>query len=215
MALVLHGYFRSSTSLRVRAALNYKGLAYDQVAHHLRKGEQRSQDYLAINPQGLVPALVTKEGTVISQSPAILEWLEEAHPEPPLLPSDPAGRARVRSLCAMIGCEIHPLNNLRVLNHIRSEFGADDEGVAKWFRHWVGETFVPLETRLASEPATGRFCHGDTPTLADIYLYAQFINNGRFGVDHAPFPTIRRIFEACDASEAFRDARPENQPDAE
>lgn len=215
MALVLHGYFRSSTSLRVRVALNYKGIAYSQITHHLRKGEQRGADYLALNPQGLVPALVDEEGNVLTQSPAILEWLEEAHPEPPLMPADPLGRARVRLLCAMIACEIHPLNNLRVLNDIRARFSADDAAVAEWFRHWVTETFDPLEKRLASESATGRFCHGDTPTLADIHLYGQVINNRRFEVDHAPYPTIHRIFAACDASEAFDAARPENQPDAE
>lgn len=215
MSLVLHGYFRSSTSLRVRAALNYKGLDYEQVAHHLRKGEQRGEAYLAVNRQGLVPSLVTEDGHVLTQSPAILEWLEEAYPDPPLLPADPLGRARVRSLAAMIGCEIHPLNNLRVLSELRGRFGADDGTVAEWFRHWVTTTFDPLEARLAREGATGRFCHGDTPTLADVYLYAQVINNRRFDVDHAPYPTISRIFEACDANAAFAAARPEKQPDAE
>lgn len=215
MAITLHGYFRSSTSFRVRAALNYKGIVYEQVAHHLRKGEQRDPAYLAINPQGLVPALIDEAGNRLTQSPAILEWLEEVHPEPPLLPSDPAGRARVRALAAMIGCEIHPLNNLRVLGDLKSRFGADDATVADWFRHWVGETFGPLEARLAGESETGRFCHGDTPTLADIYLYAQVINNRRFEVDNAAWPTIMRIFGICDESEAFRAARPENQPDAE
>lgn len=215
MAVTLHGYYRSSTSIRVRVALNYKGVAYEQVTHHLRRGEHRDPDYLAINPQGLVPVLLDEAGGRISQSPAILEWLEEAHPQPPLLPVDPGGRARVRSLAAMIGCEIHPLNNLRVLNDLKTRFGADDAAVAGWFRHWVSETFDPLETRLAAESETGRFCHGDTPTLADIYLYAQIINNGRFGIDHSTWPTLMRIFRMCDENPAFHAARPENQPDAE
>ncbi|WP_099866844.1 maleylacetoacetate isomerase [Pararhizobium haloflavum] len=215
MALTLHGYFRSSTSLRVRVALNYKGLAYEQVTHHLRKGEHRTVDYLDVNPQGLVPALVTDTGVTLTQSPAILEWLEEAHPEPPLLPGDIQGRARVRALAAMIGCEIHPLNNLRVLNALKTRFDADDDAVAEWFRHWVGETFAPLERRLSNDAETGRFCHGDTPTLADVYLYAQVINNRRFAVPSEVYPTIMRIFAACEESEAFAAARPENQPDAE
>ncbi|HHZ08406.1 MAG TPA: maleylacetoacetate isomerase [Rhizobiales bacterium] len=215
MNLVLHSYFRSSTSTRLRAALNLKGLAYDTVAWHLRKGEQRSAAYLAKNPQGLVPALELWDGTVLTQSLAIIEYLEEAHPEPPLLPVGPVDRARVRAIAYAVACEIHPVNNLRILDYLRSEFGADDAAVTAWFRHWVAATFAPLEAMLASDPGTGRFCRGDRPGLADICLYAQVLNNRRFGIDMEPYPTIRRIFDACAALPAFIAAAPENQPDAE
>lgn len=213
--LILHSYFRSSTSIRVRAALNLKGLGYEYVFHHLRKGEQRSAVYLAVNPHGLVPALQLANGQVLTQSLAIIEYLDEVHPAPPLLPSDPAGRARVRSLACAIACEVHPLNNLRVLDHLRGRFGAEDAAVSEWFVHWVETTFTPLEADLARSPATGRFCHGDAPGLADICLYAQVINNRRFAIDMTPWPTIARIYEACAALEPFIAAAPERQPDAE
>lgn len=213
--LILHNYYRSSTSVRLRAALNLKGLGYDYVAHHLRKGEHRGADYLALNPQGLVPALVLPGGEVLVQSLAIIEYLDEMHPEPPLLPSGAADRARVRALAYAVACEIHPVNNLRVLDYIGKAFGADQDATAAWFRHWVGETFGPLETMLAGDARTGRFCHGDEPGLADLCLYAQVVNNRRFGVDMAPYPTIGRIFDACAALPAFADAAPERQPDAE
>jgi maleylpyruvate isomerase len=213
--LVLHNYFRSSTSIRLRTALNLKGLTYAYVAHHLRKGEQRSDAFLSVNPQGLVPALELEDGTVLTQSLAIIEYLDEVHPTPPLLPQDAVGRARVRALAYAIACEIHPVNNLRVLAHIRGEFGADDDAVTRWFRHWVDETFTPLEKMLAEHPATGRFCHGDTPSLADICLHAQVLNNGRFGVDMSRYPVISRIFDACREVPAFAQAEPANQPDAE
>lgn len=214
-SLVLHNYFRSSTSTRLRVALNLKGLSYDYVAHHLRKGEQRGADYLALNPQGLVPALVLGDGTVLTQSLAIIEYLDETVPEPPLLPASAVDRARVRALAYAIACEVHPVNNLRVLNHLKSAFGADDAATAAWFRHWVQETFVALETMLSGDRRTGRFCHGDVPGLADLCLYAQVLNNRRFQVDMSPYPTIGRIFEACAALPAFAGAAPENQPDAE
>lgn len=213
--LVLHSYFRSSTSTRLRVALNLKGLAYGYVAHHLRKKEQRSATYLALNPQGLVPALVLEDGTVLTQSLAVIEYLDETVPEPPLLPRDPAGRARVRALAYAIACEIHPLNNLRVLNHLKSAFGASDDMTAAWFRHWVAETFGALETMLASDARTGRFCHGDAPGMADICLHAQVLNNRRFDVDMSAFPTIGCIFEACSALPEFTEAAPDRQPDAE
>lgn len=213
--IVLHNYFRSSTSFRVRAALNLKGLDYDYVAHHLRHGGHREPAFLAVNPQGLVPSMVWRDGTVISQSLAIMEFLEEVQPEPPLLPGNAADRARIRAISQMIGCDIHPVNNLRILNALRSRFGADDEAVADWFRHWVAETFAPLETLLADSPQTGRFCHGDTPTMADLCLVAQIANNGRFNVDMAPYPTIVRIGESCMAVEEIANAAPANQPDAE
>lgn len=215
MSLVLHSYFRSSTSIRLRAALNLKGLAYDTVAWHLRKGEQRSAAYLAKNPQGLVPSLELDDGTVLTQSLAIIEYLDEVHPEPPLLPPGPADRARARAIACAVACEIHPVNNLRILDYLRTAFGADDAAVTAWFRHWVAATFAPLESMLAGDSRTGRFCHGDRPGLADICIHAQVLNNRRFGVDMQPYPTIRRIFEACTALPAFVAAAPENQPDAE
>jgi maleylpyruvate isomerase len=213
--LILHNYFRSSTSTRLRAALNLKGLSYEYVAHHLRKGEQRAPSYLTVNPQGLVPALVLGDGRVLTQSLAIIEYLDETHPQPPLLPSDPVDRARVRALAYAIACEIHPLNNLRVLSYLRSAFGAKDEQTDIWFRHWVTETFDPFERMLGDDARTGRFCHGDRPGLADVCLFAQVINNHRFGIDMTPYPTIARIFKACAAEPAFARARPESQPDAE
>lgn len=211
----LHNYFRSSTSYRVRIALAMKGVDYDYVAHHLRHGGNRAPDYLAVNPQGLVPALVWSDGTVLGQSLAILEFIDDMVPEPPLMPADAHGKARVRMLAQMVGCDIHPVNNLRILNALRERFGADDAAVADWFRHWVGETFRPMEQMLAESDATGTFCHGDQVTIADLCLVAQVANNGRFGVDMDPYPTIRRINEACMAIEAFRQAAPMNQPDAE
>ncbi len=213
MTLVLHGFFRSSTAFRVRAGLNLKGLDYSQKTYVLRKGEHREPGYLALNPQGLVPALETPDGT-LTQSMAILEWLDETHPEPPFLPDTPRDRARVRGLAQMIALDIHPINNLRVLFYLRDRFGADDTAQANWFRHWVTEAFRAFEQRLTQEPQTGRFCHGDRPGLADICLAAQVVNNRRFDVDLAPYPTIARIFEACMALTAFANAMPDKQPDA-
>ena len=213
--LVLYNYFRSSTSVRLRAALNLKGIAYGYQARHLRKGEQRSADYLAINPQGLVPALVLDDGTTLTQSLATIEYLDETYPEPPLLPADPVERAQVRALAYAIACEVHPLNNLRVLAELKTRFGASEEAVSEWFRHWVAGTFAPLEQMLASSPLTGNFCHGDQPGLADLCLYAQVVNNRRFDVDMTPYPTIARVFASCLALPAFADAAPGRQPDAE
>jgi maleylpyruvate isomerase len=214
MNLILHNFFRSSTSVRVRAALNLKGLAYDYVPYVLRDGETRTPEYLARNPAGLVPTLEREDGTQMTQSLAIMEWLDEVHPEPPLLPSDPEGRAHVRALAYMIACEIHPLNNLRVLGYLGEQFGADDAAQKAWFTHWVQTTFDALETTLASSPHTGKFCYGDTPGLADICLYAQFWNNKRFAVDTSSYPTLNKIFDALDAIPAFQKAAPPNQPDA-
>ncbi|ABL68290.1 maleylacetoacetate isomerase [Paracoccus denitrificans] len=212
---VLHNYYRSSTSYRVRIALALKGVDYDYAALHLRKGDQRSDAFLALNPQGLVPALEWGDGQILTQSLAIIEYLDEIIPQPPLLPSDPAGRARVRSLADMIALDIHPINNLRVLAYLKNHFGADDEATAEWFRHWVSEGFAALEARLARDPQTGTFCHGDRVGLADICLAAQITNNARFGVDMTPWPTIRRIGEALAGIEAFRQAAPDRQPDNE
>jgi maleylpyruvate isomerase len=212
--LKLHNYFRSSTSFRVRVALAMKGLDYDYLPVHLRKGEQRGQAFLALNPQGGVPALELDDGRVLTQSMAILEYLDEVHPEPPLLPADPLGRARVRALAYAVACDIHPLNNLRVLQQL-GKLGQDQAGVADWFRHWVALEFAALEKRLAGEPETGRFCHGDRPTLADLCLVPQVVNGARFDCDLAPYPTIRRIHEACMELDAFAKAHPMQQPDAE
>jgi maleylpyruvate isomerase len=213
--LVLHNYFRSSTSIRVRAALNLKGLDYAYVAHHLRRGEHRGDVYRAINPQTLVPALELADGTVLTQSLAIIEYLDEVFPEPPLLPSGAEARARVRAIAQAVACEIHPLNNLRVLNDLRTRFGADDAAVRAWIHHWVAETFAPLDAMLAGDARTGTFCHGEQPGLADACLFAQVITNRRFDVDMAPYPTISRIFAAASGLPAFDKAAPENQPDAE
>lgn len=211
--LALHNYFRSSTSVRVRAALNLKGLSYDYIPLSLLKGEQASRDHLALNPSGLVPTLVTPQGA-LPQSLAILEWLDEVHPDPALLPSDPWARARVRSLAHIVALDIHPVNNLRILKHLETEFHVDAAGKAAWFRTWACAGMQALETRLAAEPETGTFCHGDTVGLADLCLYAQVLNNARFEVDMTPYPTIRRIHEACMVVPALALAAPANQPDA-
>ncbi|TPK49561.1 maleylacetoacetate isomerase [Mesorhizobium sp. B2-5-4] len=213
--IVLHNYFRSSTSHRVRIALEMKGLSYNYVPHHLRHGEHLEPSYLAVNPQGLVPALIWSDGMLLTQSLAIIEFLDETIPEPPLLPKDPPSRARVRMLAQIIACDIHPVNNLRVLTSLRTLFGVGDQDVANWFRHWVNEGFAPLEQLLTASPETGAFCHGDTPGLADICLAAQVTSNARFGVDMTPYPTIARINAACMALAAFQKAAPQNQIDAE
>jgi maleylpyruvate isomerase len=215
MTMRLHNFFRSSTSTRLRAALNLKGLDYEYVAYALRKGENRTAAYLGLNPAGLVPALELDDGTVLTQSLAIIEWLDETHPNPPFLPTDAAGRARVRSLAYMIACEIHPLNNLRVLNRLGAQFGAEEDAVTDWFSHWVTETFDAIEATLAGSPQTSRFCHGDVPSLADICLYAQVWNNRRFSIPLENWPTIAKIFGELDGITAFRNAAPPNQPDAE
>lgn len=212
-AYVLHEFFRSSASFRVRAALRLKGIDYEHRSYKLRAREQQTDAYRAMNPQALVPTLETPQGP-LSQSLAIIEWLDEAHPEPPLLPADAWGRARVRSLAYMVAMEIHPLNNLRVLQYIGEEHGQDDAGVARWFRHWVEETFPGLETRLADEPQTGHYCHGDTPGLADLCLFAQVVNNRRFDIPLDGYPTIDRIAKALSTLPAFEHSLPANQPDA-
>ena len=212
---VLHNYFRSSTSVRVRIALAIKGVEYDYVPIHLRKGEQKGEAFIALNPQGLVPALVWRDGSVITQSLAILEFLEEELPDPPLLPKNPLARARVRSLAQMVALDIHPINNLRVLQYLRDHYGQDDEGVAVWFRHWAGETFSALERRLASEADTGSFCQGETATIADLCLVSQVLNGARFKVDMTPYPTVQRIHEHCMTLPAFIAGAPMSQPDAE
>ncbi len=214
MSYRLHNFFRSSTSTRLRAALNLKQLPYEYIGYSLRDGETRTPEFLAKNPQGLVPVLETEDGAMLSQSLAIIEWLDETHPVPPLLPSDPNGRARVRALSYMIACEIHPLNNLRVLFDIRDRFGADEAAQKDWFCKWVKATFDPLEEMLAASDQTGQYCHGDTPGLADICLYAQVWNNQRFAIATDDWPEISRIFAELDVLPAFSLAAPKNQPDA-
>jgi len=210
---VLHNYFRSSTSYRVRIALNLKSLAYDYRSYALLKDEHRSEEYLEMNPDGLVPTLETPDG-YIGQSMAIMEYLDEVHPEPPLLPTDSKGRARVRSLAQSIALDIHPVNNLRVLKYIGNHFAADDTAKKKWFTHWASESFTAVEKRLANEPETGLCCHGDTPGIADICLVAQAVNNTRFDVPTELFPTINRIVAHCMNLTAFDLAHPLKQPDA-
>ncbi len=210
----LHTYFRSGTSHRVRIALNLKILAYEQVHVHLLKGEQRQEPYRAVNPQGLVPTL-EDGGTRVTQSLAIIEYLERVHPEPPLLPADPAGAARVRSLALVVACEMHPLNNLRVLKYLSRTLGLDQAARDSWSRHWMEQGFAALERRLAAQPETGRFCHGDRPTMADVCLVPQVVSSERWGTDLGPYPTVRRIHDACLELEPFVRAMPANQPDAE
>ena len=211
----LYDYFRSSAAYRVRIALNLKRLSPERAFVHLRRGAQRGDEYLELNPQGLVPSLVTDGGDVLTQSLAIIEWLDETQREPPLLPADSAGRARVRSLALAIACDIHPLNNLRVLNYLTGTLGATDAQRDGWYRYWCDVGFEALETRLARDAATGAYCHGDTPTIADICLVPQLANSRRVHLDLSPYPTLLRIEAACTALPAFANAAPAKQPDAE
>ena len=211
----LHDYFRSSAAYRVRIALNLKGLTAERAFVHLRRGAQHADDYRALNPQGLVPALETDDGVVITQSLAIIEYLDETHPAPPLLPADALGRARVRSIALAIACDIHPLNNLRVLQYLTGTLGATDAARDAWYAHWCDVGLRALEVRLARGSATGRFCHGDAPTLADVCLVPQLANARRVTLDLAQFPTLLSIEAACLALPAFADAAPARQPDAE
>jgi maleylacetoacetate isomerase len=211
----LIGYFRSSAAFRVRIALNYKGLKVEHASRHLRKGEQAAPDYVALNPQKLVPALVLDSGEVLTQSLAILEYLEETHPEPPLLPRDPVGRARVRALSLIVCADIHPIQNLRVMGYLREKFGQTEESAFAWSRHWIETGFEAYEATIAKDPKTGAFSHGDTPTFADLCLAPQVFNAARFKVDMARYPTIQRIHATCMQHPAFDAAQPSKQPDAE
>jgi maleylacetoacetate isomerase len=211
----LIGYFRSSAAFRVRIALNYKGLKVEHASRHLRKGEQAAPDYVALNPQKLVPALVLDSGEVLTQSLAILEYLEETHPEPPLLPMDPVGRARVRALSLIVCADIHPIQNLRVMGYLREKFGQTEESAFAWSRHWIETGFEAYEATIAKDPKTGAFSHGDTPTFADLCLAPQVFNAARFKVDMARYPTIQRIHATCMQHPAFDAAQPSKQPDAE
>jgi len=208
----LHGYFRSSASYRVRIALNLKGLSAQHLSHHLRKGEQRAPDYLRLNPQGLVPTLEDDSGAVLTQSLAIIEWLEETHPEPPLLPKDPLRRAKVRAFALVLGCDTHPVQNLKVLARLR-QLGLAEEQVTEWAAWANREGLAACEALLADEP--GPFCFGAAPTLADLCLVPQLGNARRFGVDVAAYPRLLQAEVAAKAMQAFADAAPERQIDAE
>ena len=209
----LYTYFRSSAAFRVRIALNLKGLKYDPVFIHLAKGEHRKPEYSGPYPQGLLPTLVD-DGQALSQSLAIIEYLDETHPLPPLLPKDALGRARVRSLSLLVACEIHPLNNLRTLQYLKRQLGQSEEQVTTWYRHWIADGLARLEADL-SRAGTGRFCHGDTPTMADCCLVPQVFNAKRYNSDLTPYPVTMRVFDACMKLEAFDRAQPSKQPDAE
>lgn len=212
----LYSYWRSSAAYRVRIALALKGVDYETVAVHLVRdgGEQLKPGYRALNPQGRVP-LIEHESIVISQSLAIIEYLDEVFREPPLLPGDAAARARVRSLAQLIACDIHPLNNLGVLKYLKAHFAADESNVQDWYRHWIAQGFKALETRLEKEADTGVFCHGDRPTLADLCLVPQVYNAHRYSMSMQEFPRIAAIAEAAAELPAFQQAAPEQQPDAE
>ena len=211
----LYTYFRSSAAYRVRIALNLKGLAFEPAFVHLPRGEHRAPapGYGAVNPQALVPTL-EDGGKRLTQSLAIIEYLDETQPQVPLLPKDPLGRARVRSLSMLIACEIHPLNNLRVLQHLKRTLGQNDEQVNAWYRHWIADGLARFEADLAHS-ATGRFCHGDTPTMADCCLAPQVFNAQRYQCDTAPYPAAMRVFAECMKLESFDRAQPSKQPDAE
>jgi maleylpyruvate isomerase len=208
----LHGYFRSSAAYRVRIALNVKGLSAQHLPHHLRKGEQCAPSYLAINPQGLVPALEIDAGAILTQSMAIIEWLDETHPQPPLLPKDPLQRAKVRAFAMAIACDIHPVQNLKVLARLR-QLGLPEEKVTEWAAWANREGLSACETLIAGEP--GPFCFGAAPTMADLCLVPQLANARRFGVDLKTFPRLLQAEAAAKQLKAFADAAPERQPDAE
>lgn len=204
MSIVLHGYWRSSATYRVRIALALKGLGYEQVGHDLRTGEQRAAEYLAKNPQGFVPALELDDA-VYAQSGAIIELLDELHPEPPLLPATPQGRAKARAMAAVIACDVHPLNNLRVLKALRA-MGADE---AAWVARWIDEGFAALEPQVV-----GPYAFGEAPGLVDCFLVPQVYNAERFGVDLSPYPRLMAAAEHARAHPAFQAAHPDRQPDA-
>ena len=209
----LHNFWRSGTSHRLRIALNLKGLDVEYVAVHLGKEAHLTDAFKAINPQQLVPALDTGSEVLI-QSPAIIEWLEEKYPTPALLPRDPQRRAQVRALAAIVGCDIHPINNRRILEYLRHSFGANDDAINAWCGTWITAGFDAYEALLAADTKRGRFSHGDTPTIADVYLIPQIESARRFKVDLTKWPLIMSVEKACMALEAFQKAAPSQQPDA-
>ena len=210
----LYNYFRSSASFRVRIALELKGLAYDYLPVHLVKGEHKEQQYAAVSPTGLVPTLETDAGELLDQSMAIIEFLDETHREPPLLPADPLGRARVRALAQTIACEIHPLNNLRVLKYLVRELKVDEEAKNTWYRHWVRTGLEAYEKQLQRLPASS-YSYGNTPTLADCCLVPQVFNGQRFNVDFGGLDRTMAAFDACMKLPAFQQAQPSSCPDNE
>jgi len=209
----LYTYFRSSAAFRVRIALNLKGLPYEPVFVHLAKGEHRAAAYAKVNPQALLPTLELDDGTRLTQSLAIIEYLDEKHPAKPLIPKDMLGKARVRSLSYLIASEIHPLNNLRTLQHLKRALGQNEEQINSWYRHWIADGLAKLEAELTG--SRGKFCHGDAPTMADCCLVPQIFNARRYQSDLAPYPNTMRVFETCMQLEAFDRAQPSKQPDAE
>jgi len=209
----LYNFWRSGTSHRTRIALELKGLTTDYVAVHLAKEEHLKDEFKAVNPQQLVPALDTGSEVLI-QSPAIIEWLEEKYPTPALLPRDPVRRAQVRALAAIVGCDIHPINNRRVLEYLRHTFGANDDAINAWCGTWISAGFDAYETLLAADTKRGRFSHGDAPTIADCYLIPQIESARRFKVDLTNWPLIMAVEKACMELEAFQKAAPSQQPDA-
>ena len=210
----LYSFFRSGTSHRLRIALGLKGLSVDYLPVNLPKEQHLGTAYKAINPQGLVPALRLDDGKVLIQSPAIIEWLEEAYPEPPLLPAEPIARARVRALAAIVGCDIHPVNNRRILETLRQQFKADEAAVNTWCGNWIGAGFDAIEALLAADTERGDFCFGTAPTLADVYLIPQVESSRRFKVELGRWPRIAAIDAACANIPAFAQAAPMQQPDA-
>lgn len=209
----LYGYYRSSASYRLRIILGLKKIDWENQPVHLAKGEQLSPEFRAINPMGLVPVLDTG-GSILSQSPAIAEYLEEMYPEPPLLPASANARAQVREMLNTIGCEIHPLQNLRVLKYLRAEYAQDDDGVAAWCRGWIAKGFAAFENLALDRSASGQYSFGDGLTLADVWLVPQVYNARRFGLDLTQYPVIFSVDAHCQALAAFADAHPDNQPDA-
>ena len=209
----MYGFFRSGTSHRTRIVLNLKQISYDLLPVSLMKNEHKNAAFQAINPQGFVPVLAINDQLLL-QSPAIIEWLEETHPEHPLLPKDAIARAKVRALAAVVGCDIHPINNKRILDYLRNTLKLDDAQVQTWCQHWIDEGFSALETLLAADQNRGDFCYGQQPTLADAYLIPQVDSSKRFKVDMSKYPNIQRIYDACMALPAFQAAAPMNQPDA-
>jgi|SRR5579859_1660245 len=212
----LFTYFRSSAAYRVRIALNLKGIKAEPHFVHLTKdgGQQHKPEYRNVNPQGFVPALVD-QGRVLTQSIAIIEYLEETHPNPPLLPKDPLGRARVRAMALIIAADIHPLQNTRIMKYLEKEFHADEAARTRWITRWITEGFTALEKMVAGDAAIGKFCHGETPTIADVLLAPQMFSARRFGVDVTAYPMLRRIDEHCQMLRAFQDAAPAKQADFE
>lgn len=210
----LYDFFRSSAAFRVRIALNLKQLPYESIPKALLKNEHRSAEYLALNPHGLIPALAVDD-TVLSQSLAIIEYLNDRHPAPPFLPSDALARAQVRSMTLAIACDIHPLNNLRVLNYLRQNFAQDDDGVTRWYQHWIAAGFQGLEAQASQHSTARRFCFGDAVSMADICLAPQIYNARRFHTDLTAFPTLVAISTHLESLPTFAAARPEVQPDAQ